>query len=518
MRTNVIFLLLNTLTIIVSCKYKSSHQAEVAWQVHFNEIGTFSSPRMTDLNQDGIMDVVMGAGGKENTASDTAIIALDGNTGHLLWKASGTNQFVGSAVFQDITGDGIPEVFIGGRCSELVALNGANGQLIWRFLPDRHRTNQAGSGLYNFTTPQLIPDQNQDGLDDLLISNGGDPFAPPNNPDRPAGRLMVLSSSDGKILANVEVPDGKETYMSMICIMRENNTNPAILFGTGGETIGGSLFRTTLNDIMREDISEAKILATSEHKGFIGSPVWVDITLDGIEDIVVNAVDGQMLAINGANDSLLWKVEISGTEAYGTPAVGYFNADSVPDFFTNFGIGVYPNLPESVLFMVDGKSGKVQYKVTVQGFQYAGPVVADLYGEGFDAAIINKGEIRIKNNEELRYSYLLAFDFNIGRQFILGDTLWGINIGSTPWLGDLDFDGDLDIIYSAVKYNQLSLNELIPEELTVARYKTGYKLTEPVIWGAYQGSNYNAIFPNSRGDGYFKPAELKKSSKFRQDE
>src|SRR5690606_1254972 len=172
------------------------------------------------------------------------------------------------------------------------------------------------------------------------------------------------------------------------------NINYNVLYGIEGETIGGSIFRTTLKDIMNEDLSGAKILATSEHKGFIGSPAWVDITLDGIEDIVVNAVDGKMLAIDGANDSLLWKVEIPGTEAYGTPAIGYFNADSVPDFFTNFGIGIYPNLPESVLFMVDGKSGKVQYEVKVQGFQYACPVVADLYGEGFDAAIINKGEIR----------------------------------------------------------------------------------------------------------------------------
>ena len=500
----------------MSCNYKSSHQAEMAWQVNFNNIGSFSSTRVADLNRDGILDIVMGAGGKENSASDTAIIALDGATGQLLWKAPGENQFVGSSVFQDITGDGIPDVFIGGRWSELVALNGADGQLIWRFLPHRPNPNPADSGWYNFTTPQFIPDQDQDDLDDLLISNGGDPFVPPNNPDRPAGRLMVISSGEGRILANVEVPDGKETYMSLVYKEGENE-NYNVLFGTGGETIGGSLFRTTLKDIMNEDLSGAKILTTSEHKGFIGSPAWVDITLDGIEDIVVNAVDGKMLAIDGANDSLLWKVEIPGTEAYGTPAIGFFNADSVPDFFTNFGIGVYPNLPESILFMVDGKSGKVQYEVTVQGFQYACPVVADLYGEGFDAAIINKGEIRIKNNKEHYYSYLLAFDFKNDRQFMWGDTLWGINMASTPWLGDLDDNGDLDIIYSAVSYQQMVLNELIPEELTIARYKTGYQLTKPVVWGAYLGSNYNAIFPKTTGADYFKPGEPNKASKLGQD-
>src|SRR5690606_39899517 len=111
--------------------------SEMAWQVNFNNIGSFSSTRVADLNRDGILDIVMGAGGKENSASDTAIIALDGATGQLLWKAPGENQFVGSSVHQHPTADGIREVVIGGRRSGRVALSRAGRLVIWRFLAHR---------------------------------------------------------------------------------------------------------------------------------------------------------------------------------------------------------------------------------------------------------------------------------------------------------------------------------------------------------------------------------------------
>ena len=118
-------------------------------------------------------------------------------------------------------------------------------------------------------------------MDDILIANGGNPNAPPGDPDRPAGRLLVLSNNSGKILANVQVPDGRETYMSVICSNRAERGNLFVFFGTGGETIGGHLYRTTLREIMHEDISTATVLATSERKGFVASPVPADIINDG---------------------------------------------------------------------------------------------------------------------------------------------------------------------------------------------------------------------------------------------
>lgn len=482
------------LAILFSCQRESSPEAGLVWKIYLEGIGTFSSVRIADLNRDGIPDIIMGTGGKENMSCDTAVIAVDGAIGQLLWRARGNNQFVGSAVFQDITEDNIPDVFIGGRWAELLALDGADGSILWQFLPKRTHPNPADSGWYNFSTPQFIPDQDGDELPDILISNGGDPTVPPHDPNRPPGRLLVLSSRSGKILADARVPDGKETYMSVVC--QEKKGNVFVIFGTGGETIGGSLFRTTLNEVMNGNISQSKILATDTAKGFIAPPVLADITMDGIEDIIINAVDGRILAIDGNTDSLLWEVSFPGTEAYSTPAVGFFNPDPVPDFFTNYGVGTFPELPQSILFAVNGKTGEVMYEVTVNDYQYASPVAADLNGDGFDEVIVNKGEINEQKDPDL-YSYLLVFDFIRDRQFIIGDTLTGVNHASTPWIGDLDGNGYLDIIYNSVAY-EITPEEEIPRGLYLARYKTGYLLKTPVTWGAYMGSDYTGVFSSTK--------------------
>ena len=104
-----------------------------SWTKQLPGIGTFSSPRVTDLNGDNIDDIIVGAGRAELQASDSAVIALDGLTGELLWSASARDQMFGSATLKDITGDKVKDVLISGRSAELLAINGATGNILWRF-------------------------------------------------------------------------------------------------------------------------------------------------------------------------------------------------------------------------------------------------------------------------------------------------------------------------------------------------------------------------------------------------
>ena len=74
---------------------------------------------------------------------------------------------------------------------------------------------------------------------------------------------------------------------------------------------------------------------------FIAPPVVADINRDQVLDIIANAVEGKMMAFNGRDNQILWIAELPGTEVYSSIAVGRFTEDSIPDFFTNFGRGIF---------------------------------------------------------------------------------------------------------------------------------------------------------------------------------
>lgn len=460
------------------------------WTVVFKRLGSLSSPRLTDLNLDGVLDIVVGAGTVEFQRSDSSILALDGANGSLLWSAPARDQIFGSPVFQDITDDDVPDVFIGGRAAELKAIDGRNGDVIWEFYDGEVNIARSDSGAYNFFTPQWIPDQDEDGIADLIIAAGGYVKALPGDPNRPAGRLMVISGATGKSLASAAMPDGKEIYMSAVIEDFDESGNLSVIFGTGGETLGGSLYKAAVSDLMRNDLSDAKLLESGYEKGFIAPPVLADINKDGVRDIVTNSVNGRMIAIDGLTNEVLWRVSIPGTEAYCSIAVGFFTDDDIPDFFTNYGIGIWPDLDRSIQLMVDGKNGEVVFRDSLGLFQESTPVALDVNGDGYDDALF-----AINHQNKSGFSNQLAvIDFKNDTLYPMGPRHFGANVASTPWIGNMDGDEFIEIIYC---------NETNPFDLLSITFKQGLKITkmktkipvrEYVAWGSYMGTTYDGIF------------------------
>jgi len=120
-RNLVIFILS---AVLVTCGKKKS---TVVWNEDISITGSQSSPRTADLNDDGVLDIVMGAGRNEYQRSEQGILAFDGKTGKLLWQHEAPDQVYGSATFYDINNDGTKDVFIGGRSPNFKALNGKQG-------------------------------------------------------------------------------------------------------------------------------------------------------------------------------------------------------------------------------------------------------------------------------------------------------------------------------------------------------------------------------------------------------
>ncbi len=460
-----------------------------SWAKELPGIGTFSSPRLTDLNGDGIKDIILGAGRAEFQHCDSAVIALDGNNGQLLWNVSAKDQMFGSAALRDINGDGVNDIVINGRSAELKAINGKNGHLLWEFYQGKKKP--ASQGWYNFYNPQWVSDLDGDGIKDILISNGGDVMVEPYDPNRPAGKLVLISGANGTLIAEAKMPDGKEIYMSIAIREGDSVEESWIAFGSGGETIGGHLYVASLACVLKGDLSTAQELTSSPDKGFIAPPVWVDINMDQVLDLVAVAVEGEVFAYDGKDFSLMWNTPLENTEAYSSIAVGYFTADRIPDFFLSVAQGNWPKLEWNRQFMLNGRDGKIVFQDSLGFYQTSTAVAVDLTGNKFDELLLSLNYQEVNElYQKTFYNMLVAIDTRNKKVLPLGDSFNGSNLASTPWIGDVDDDGFLDIIY--VHGTNLKHTYTF-DGMKVERLSTQIPYRQP-SWGAYMGNGYDGIF------------------------
>ncbi|WP_117883222.1 outer membrane protein assembly factor BamB family protein [Aureibaculum luteum] len=485
--TEVKIFMFNTLLLFL---FLSSHSlmAQNTWAKILPGIGSFSSPRIADLNNDKVGDIILGAGRKEFQACDSAVVALNGKTGELLWKVHAKDQIFGSAALQDITGDGILDVLINGRSAELIAINGQTGKVLWRFIKPKGEEKE----WFNFYNPQFIRDQNNDGQKDILISNGGDVLAEPNDPNRPTGHLVIINSKTGNVISKAPMPDGGEIYMSVSVLPHKSETFKNVIFGTGGETIGGNLYVTSISEIKSGDLSKSIKLATSEKKGFVGPGAWADINEDGHHDIIANSVDGRLMAFDGITHKSIWTVTVPDTEAYGSVAIGLFNDDNIPDVFVSYAQGVWPDLGWSKQIMVNGKNGTIEFEDTLGFYQMSSPVAVDLNNDGKDEALLPMN-YQVKNEFQMKFFHnnIIAIEFTEKVAAELDLQYEGNNLSSTPWIGDLDGNGYLDIVYlhgTNVKKTYTF------DGLRINRIDTKFPITGKIRWGSYMGSDYNGVF------------------------
>jgi outer membrane protein assembly factor BamB len=464
------------------------------WEIDLPELSSSSSPQTVDLNNDGVLDIVVGAGGQEWAESKTGILAVNGANGKILWRAPSYNQIIGSAVFLDINLDKIPDVIIGGRTGELYALSGKNGAIIWQFYAQKGKFSARKDGVYNFFNAQLIVDQDNDKLKDILICNGGDAMIMAGMKHRPPGKLMLISSKTGKVLAEDYMPDLRETYFSPLCM--DDSENPQIIFGSGGESQSGHLYSCKLSNLKEGNLKKAAVvLDSTTGKGYLAPPILADISKDGILDIIVNTAEGKTKLFNGKTNEIIWSIGRDSTEVYSQAAVGYFTGnDDVMDVFVNYAKGAYPFYYSTFQYLINGKTGKIAKQYNGKGFTYASPLVADLDNNGTDEVVLIQNKNNMIANKAKPYYQLEVFDFAKNKQYQIGSQVNGACFASTPWLGDLDKDGKLDIVFSGSPaiisdYPGYTTYEKPVVSLQIRREKLQDYLSKSVKWGNYMGKD-----------------------------
>jgi hypothetical protein len=432
------------------------------------------------------------------------ILAFDGRSGEVLWKVTAPDQVYGTATLYDVTGDEVNDVFIGGRSPQLKAINGKSGAVLWQYDHKKYDNDPVMQyARYNFNNSVLVPDQNNDGLNDLLTINGGNANAAPySEVDRFPGVLMLLDSKTGNVIAADTMPDGKESYITPLCFSQPGSKELFIVFGTGGETIDGNLYISTVSQLLAKKLSAAKIIASEKGHGFIAPATLADINKDSYPDIIAITHGSKAVAIDGKDHRILWSKIFPGTECSNSFAAGYFTDDDIPDFFTFISKGQWPNSTGSIQILLNGKDGSVAYMDSIGCTGFSSPVVYDLDNDGRDEAIISVNEFDCSlgyasKSPRLMENKLIAIDFAKKSVETIDQAQGFKNIFSTPWIGDLDNDGYLDIIYCQYFHHSDLLSFL---GMRIKRIDTPVKINKTVKWGAYLGSNENGIFESRNHD------------------
>lgn len=292
------------------------------------------------------------------------------------------------------------------------------------------------------------------------------------------------------------MPDGMESYMSPLAFQQHGEEDYSIIFGTGGETFGGSLFLSTLSALKQSNLSSAKVLATEDGHGFIAPPVLADINQDKYLDIIAISHASTVFAIDGKTHEQLWMTEIEGTECSNSFAVGNFTDDDTPDFFTFVSKGEWPNNTGLMQVLFDGKDGSIVYQNTLGCTGFSSPVAYDLNGDGRSEAIISINEFDCAKGfsgdiGEIE-NKLIAIDFSNGTEYVIDQKKRFKNIFTTPWIGDLDEDGYLDIVHCQYFHSTPYITAFIG--LEIKRISTHIKMKSDEIWGGYMGTNGDGIY------------------------
>ncbi len=319
-----------------------------------------------DMNKDGIQDVLTA---KLTDKCTCSLLALDGLSGEIVWQTKVNFDVFSLRCILDSNQDDVVDCIATGRYGGFISINGVDGSIIWTV------DNDITFPKYNFYFPLLVEDLDQDGVPDLVNTHGGDASYPPWQTNRSPGSFVVVSGrTGGKLMEPILMPDGRETYCSPV-LFRMDNID-MILFGSGGETLSGSLWGVTLASIRNKvnknmvEIAQYRMeiddlfhpcfmdveslrptfnesffdnsyqlplcpdllthtfvpnsydlclyeIHRSPSKGVLLPPLILDLNNDGRQDMLVSTFDGHLYAYDGANmATLLWEVYNPNTESY----------------------------------------------------------------------------------------------------------------------------------------------------------------------------------------------------------
>ena len=236
----------------------------INWTFEINNGFSELSVLIHDVNGDGILDVLVDNLTSRFTKGDldhcpgqsdkcmeklgyspcqVRLVALSGIDGTMIWSKWTAFPPFAANCQEDLNRDGKQDCLFAGRVGSFAAIDVHNDKFLW--VVDANITCPS----YNYYYPLISKDFDEDGVRDIIVTHGGDPQYSDKEKKRTPGFLVVVSGLTGQQLSDhIYTPDQHETYSSPILYSLSNETD-LVLFGSGGETISGSLWAITLDSL-----------------------------------------------------------------------------------------------------------------------------------------------------------------------------------------------------------------------------------------------------------------------------
>ena len=248
----------------------------ISWHREFFPALTETALQLRDLSGDGVSDVVMVEGRGQ---CEMVLRVLDGLTGNSVWTANVSYDAFSVRCEVDLNTDGHVDCIAGGRQSGFRAISGTDGSMLW------DRDPRLAFIHYNFYFPLFVPDLDGDGVQDILVTHGGDSSYGDEEVNRSPGFLTAISGQTGRqLMERVPLPDGRETYNSPVLLSRDEGD--MVLVGTGGETLPGALWAfsyTSLRQRIAQYLVAERGTGYTPFTGYINHVCERDMSMEDME-------------------------------------------------------------------------------------------------------------------------------------------------------------------------------------------------------------------------------------------